>query len=82
MENLNIRSSYLQQVKQYKYLGSIINDTNSIEAEVKERLALGIKAYCANINFFKSRLSTKSSKLKLYGTVIRPTVTDASETWC
>ena len=30
---------------------------------------------------FKSRLVTKQSKLKLYGTVIRPIVTYASETW-
>ena len=30
---------------------------------------------------FKSRLVTKSPKLKLYRTVIRPTVTYASETW-
>ena len=31
--------------------------------------------------FFKSRLVTKYSKLKLYRTVIRPIVTYASETW-
>jgi len=31
--------------------------------------------------FFKSRLITKSSKLTLYRTVIRPIVTYASETW-
>jgi len=29
----------------------------------------------------RSRLVTKSSKLKLYRTVIRPVVTYASETW-
>jgi len=45
------------------------------------RIALGIKAYYANLKFFKSRLVTKSSKLKLYRTVIRPIVTYASETW-
>ena len=55
-------------------------DTNSIEEEVKERTTLGIKAYCANLKFIKSRLVTKSSKLKLYRTVIRPIVTYASET--
>ena len=76
--DLNIRSSYIEQVKQYKYLGSILHDTNSIEEEVKESTALGIKAYYANIKFFKSGLVTKSSKLKLY---IRPIVTYASETW-
>jgi len=35
----------------------------------------------ANQKFFKSRLVTKYSKLKLYRTVIRPIVTYASETW-
>jgi len=49
--------------------------------EVKERIALGIKVYYANLKFFKSRLVTKSSKLKLYRTVIRPIMTYASETW-
>ena len=81
IENLNIKSSYIEQVKQHKYLGSIINDANSIEEEVKETITLGIKAYHANLKFFKSRLVTKSSKLKLYTTVIRPIVTYASETW-
>jgi len=30
-ENLKINNSYIEQVQQYKYLGSIINDSNSIE---------------------------------------------------
>jgi len=58
-----------------KYLGSIINDANSIDKEVKEMIALGIKAYYANLNFFKNRLVTKGYKLKLYRTAIRPVVT-------
>ena len=52
-----------------------------IEEEIKERTALGTKAYYANLNFFKSRLVTKQSKLKLYRTAVRPIVTYASETW-
>ena len=38
----------IEQVQQYKFLGSIINDSNSIEEEIKERIALGTKAYYAN----------------------------------
>jgi len=37
--------------------------------------------YYAKQRFFNSRLVTKSWKLKLYRTVIRPIVTHASETW-
>jgi len=72
---------HIEQVLQYKYMGSIINDSNSIEEEIKERIALGTKAYHANQKFFKSRLVTKYSKLKLYRAVIKPIVTYASETW-
>jgi len=79
-ENLNNNNLHIEQVQQYKYLGSIINDSNSIEEENKVRIALGIKAYHAKQKFFKSRLVTKYSKLKLYRTVIRPIVTYASET--
>jgi hypothetical protein len=61
IENLNINSSYIyiEQVKQYKYLGSIINDTNSIEEEVKERIAADTKAYYANLKFFKRKFVAK-----------------------
>jgi len=55
--------------------------SNSIEEEIKERIVLGTKAYYANLKFFKSRLVTKQSKLKLCRTLIRPIVTYASETW-
>jgi hypothetical protein len=80
-DNLNVNNLHIEQVRHYKFLGSIINDINSIEEEIKERIALGTKAYHANQKFFKSRLVTKYSKLKLYRTVIRPIVTYASETW-
>jgi hypothetical protein len=80
-ENLNINNLHIEQIQQYKYLRSTIIDSKSIEEEIKERITLGIKAYYANQKFFKSRLVTKYSKLKLYRTVIRPIVTYASETW-
>jgi len=73
-------STYFKHPSVYPHLGSIINVSNSIEEEIKERIALGTKAYYANLKLFKSRLVTKQSKLKLYRTVIRPIVTYASET--
>jgi hypothetical protein len=43
--------------------------------------ALGNKAYYANQFFFKSKLVSKKSKLKLYWSIVRPTVTYGCETW-
>jgi hypothetical protein len=76
-EDLNCPNLSIEQLHHYKYLGSIINDNNSIE----ERIVLGTKVYYANLKFFKSQLVTKSSKLKLYRSVIRPIVTYALKTW-
>jgi len=61
-ENLKINNSYVEQVQHCICLGSIINDSNSVEEDVKERIALGTKAYYTNQKFFKSRLVTKNSK--------------------
>jgi hypothetical protein len=59
----------------------LVNSDNSIEEEIQHRITLGNKAYYANQFLFKSRLVSKESKLKLYRSIIRPTVTYACETW-
>jgi hypothetical protein len=51
-DSLNINNLHIDQVQQYKYLGSIVNVSNSNKEEIKERIALGTKAYYANLKFF------------------------------
>jgi len=46
-----------------------------MEEEIKERIALGNKVYFANKKMFQNRLISKTTKLKLYYSVIRPIVT-------
>jgi len=58
-----------------------VNSDNSIEGEIQYRITLGNKVYYANQCFFKSRLVSKKSKLKLYWNIIRPTVTYGCEAW-
>jgi len=70
-----------EQVKSFIYLGAIVNIDNTMEEEIKERIALGNKAYFANKKMFQSKIITKGAKLKLYHTIIRPIVTYACETW-
>jgi hypothetical protein len=72
---------HLEQVKSFKYLGSIVNGNNSIEEEIKERIILGNKAYYANQALLKSKLLSKKAKLKIYWTLVRSVITYACETW-
>jgi hypothetical protein len=46
-----------------------------------KQTTLGNKEYYANQYFFKSRLVSKKSKLKLHWSIIRPIVTYTYETW-
>jgi hypothetical protein len=78
---INIKNKELEQVKSFKYLGSIVNTDNKMEEEIKERIALGNKVYFANKMVFQSTLLSKRAKLKLYNSVNRPIVTYLCETW-
>jgi hypothetical protein len=81
MDGINIIQTHLEQVKSFKYLGSIVNGNNSIEEEIKGRISLGNKAFHENQDLFKIKLLSKKSKLWMYQTIVRPVVTYACETW-
>ena len=50
-DNLNIDNTCLEQVKQFKHLGSIINNDNSIEKEIKKESHLVTKHILQIRNF-------------------------------
>jgi len=58
-----------------------VNGNNTLEEEIREGIAKGNKAFYANKVLFKSNLVSRKSKLKLYWSVIRPTVVYGCETW-
>jgi hypothetical protein len=70
-----------EQVHSFKYLGPMVNTDNSIEEEIKERIAAGNRAFRVHRKLFTSRLISRNFKLQLYNTLIRPTVNYACETW-
>jgi hypothetical protein len=52
-KSINIENKEFEQVKSFNYLGSTVNTDNTIEEEIKERIALGNKAFFANKNVSK-----------------------------
>jgi hypothetical protein len=48
---------------------------------VQHKITLGNNEYCPNQFFCKSRFVSKKSKLKLYWSTLRPSVTYACEIW-
>jgi len=59
----------------------MVNTDKSIEEEIKERKAVGNRAYHVHKKLYTSKLIPRNVKLQLYNTLICPIVTYASETW-
>jgi hypothetical protein len=70
-----------EHVKEFSYLGSQMNQTNSISSEIQARILSGNRCYYAYVKLMKSRALNRSSKLKIYKSLIRPVVTYGCEAW-
>jgi len=79
--DLRIGNKTLEAVQSFQYLGNIIGNTNNNNKCIKERIMMGNKAYYANRQLVNSSLISRSSKLQIYRTLVRPVVTDGSESW-
>ena len=77
--NTEIGKKIFEGVQAFRYLGTIINNDNSMRNIINERLQAGNRAFYANQNFFLSRMITRQTKLRIYRTIIRPVVTYGAE---
>jgi hypothetical protein len=57
-----------------------VSADSCIEGEIKERMAAGNRAFRVHKELFSSKLISRNVQLQLYDTLIRATVTYASET--
>jgi hypothetical protein len=70
----------IHPVRSFSYLGTIVNENNTLEEEVRETIAKGNKACYVYKTLFTSKLVSRRSKLKFYWSVIRPIVVYGCET--
>src|SRR5215469_11838015 len=73
--DLRIGNKTFETVQSFQYLGNVTSNTNNNNKCIKERIMLGNKAYYANRHLFNSSLISRSSKLQIYRTLVRPVVT-------
>jgi hypothetical protein len=69
-----------ENVKQFKYLGTMITNQNLIQKEIKRRLNSGKACYHSVQNLLSSRLLSKKLKIKIHKTIILTVVVYGCET--
>ena len=80
-EKITIDNLEVENVQSFKYLGVLINGHNSIEEEIKARIAAGNRAFYANKKFLQNKILSRESKIKIYNTLIKPVIMYACELW-
>jgi sorting nexin-29 len=79
--SVKIDNSSIEMVEEFKYLGTMLIDQNSIQKEIKIRLKLGNACYHSVQKLLSSRLLSKNLKIKICRTIILPVVLYGCENW-
>ena len=79
--SLTVNGSKLEEVEDFKYLGSYISADSNIEKEVFTRIGLAAQAFYRLKNIWKSSALKTGIKLKIYRSNVRSVLLYTSETW-
>ena len=79
--SVELNGEVLEQVNEFKYLGSVVAANGGVEADVRHRVNEGSKVLGAMKGVMRNRGLGMNVKKVLYERVIVPTVTYGSESW-
>jgi hypothetical protein len=80
-QNLLMAEKNFEGIPSFTYWGALINSINGMGQSIRERIQGGKQAYYANFYLFRNQLINRSTKLKIYRTLVCPVVTYRAETW-
>ena len=76
-----VRNVELEEVQDFKYLGSYISTDSNIEKEISTRIGLVAQAFNRLQSIWKSTALQTKTKLKIYRSNVHSVLLYASETW-
>ncbi|CAK1591299.1 unnamed protein product [Parnassius mnemosyne] len=81
LQGVNIGNNTFASVNDHVYLGSLVTDNNDVSSEISRRIMAANKCYFGLLRYLRSKLLSRSIKLLLYETLLRPILTYGSECW-
>ena len=80
--NVSVKGERIEEVKVMKYLGALFNEEGSCEDEVESRIgATGRTIGALRKEVVDRRELSKTTKVRVYNTIVKPTLLYGSETW-
>ena len=70
-----------EKVMSFEYLGVTVTHNNDEDKEIEKRLSRGSRAVGSLRRLLKSKEVSRAAKIRMYRTIIRPTVVYGCETW-
>jgi hypothetical protein len=71
-EILTNKDHDMEVVRNFKYMGTVINNTSDETEEIKPRIQAANKAYSSMRTIFRSQQIHSNNKIRLYKTLIKP----------
>jgi len=81
-KHLQIYNYEFERVGEFKYLGSLITENSDNNTDIKARIMAGNRSYYSVLSLLRSKAVSKTTKIRMYKTTIRPVVLCGSEAWC
>ena len=69
---LTVEDHKIEMVRRFKYLGTVINDSNDEMEEIRARIVAANKAYSSLQTTFRAKQIHRNNKIRLYKTLTKP----------
>lgn len=80
-QNVTIGNYNFEVVKEFVYLGGVVDSNNNMSLEVKRRIMLANRAFFSLSHTMRSKIISRKTKIVLYKTLILPILMYGSESW-
>jgi len=68
---LTVEDHKIEVVRRFKYLGTVVNDSNDETEEIQARILAANKAYSSLLTIFRSKQIHRNNKIRLYKTLTK-----------
>ena len=80
-QNISIANYNFEVVRDFVYLGGVVDSSNNMSLEVKRRIMLANRAFFSLSHIMRSKFTSRRTKIVLYKTLILPVLIYGSESW-